>query len=338
MKKQIGVFVSVLILSLFTMVANGSLANTYPATVSAKGTITVATFDLSIDTNFTAIVPDTIAPGSHEATFHGAAFVSGRPIIVFTGVLNVSDSKFWVKFAVRKTDELPLVCVRCLYPANGTLKLDIQEIPPEQLEVTWFLMKGSITSYDGEQAFGGIMALARIGPMVTEWAQVHGIFTQQEERVNRSSIVFRLVNVSEINYTGEHFYINGWWNVYNVTVTHYDSEFNLSIKLIVDNGLGQLDANLVNKNFNLDIEDIKQVEGDIVFYHLTFRRLFEPGIPVSDSNNDWKVDMSDVARIAKAFGAMLGKPVYDFNLDINLDFAINMRDVATVAKDFGQEY
>jgi len=339
MKKQIGLLLSVLILGLFAMAADASLADTYRAMISAEGTITVATFDLSIETNFTAIVPDTIVPGSYEATFNGAAFVSGRPIIVFTGVLNVSDIKFWVKFAVEKTGELPFACVRgCLYRANGTLKIDIEEIPPEQLEVTWFLMKGSITSYGGVQVFGGIMALARIGPIATEWAQVHGLFTQQEEQVNCSSIVFRLANVSEIDYAGENFRINGFWNVYNVTVTHYDGEFNLNIKPIVENGLGQLDANLVNKNFTVNIEGIEQIEGDIVFYHLTFRRLFEPGIPVCDSNNDWKIDMSDIARVAKAFGAMLGRSAYNFNLDVNLDFAINMKDIATVARDFGQQY
>jgi hypothetical protein len=51
---------------------------------------------------------------------------------------------------------------------------------------------------------------------------------------------------------------------------------------------------------------------------------------------DGKVDMRDVAYVAKRFGATPGSPFWDPNADINGDGKIDMKDVAIVAKNFGQ--
>lgn len=347
MKKWIGLLLSLLILSLSTVTGNALLRNIYPAIISVEGTMTLEAeqpLTFPINTTFMAMVPNVVVPETHNATFHGKALVSGRPIIKFAGVFNVSDHSFWVKFAIEKPEGIEVDYG--MYSANGEVDLTIEEIPPEQLEVTWVLMRGLITSYGGEQAFGKIMVHVRIGPMMKQWANVHGTFTQQEpltasmseSNFSRSFYVFRLVNVSEINYDGKGLYINGLWNVYNVTVTHYDNEFNLNIKSIVENETGDLNVAFNEKAFTLDIEHMEQIDGVIVFYHLMFRRLFERGIPLGDFNGDWKVDIADIARVAKAYGAMLGRPAYDFNLDVNFDFSINIIDVATVAIEFGQEY
>jgi len=339
MKKLIGLMLSLLVLGLSTMAGNALHRNVYPATITAEGTMTLKPLNVTfpVKANFTSLVPNATAPGSYEATFHGRAIVFGGPIIKFDGVLNVSGNIFWVKFGIGKPEGVELN--PGLYRANGTLSLDVEEIPPEQLQVTWFLMKGRITSYGGEQAFGGIIAHARMRPLMEQWANVHGLFALQEPLGgNRSFHVFRLVNVSEIGYEGNGLSITGLWNVYNVTITHYDDEFNLNIKIIVENGSGRLDANLDQWNFTLGIDKMKQIDGVIIFYHLAFRKLFERGIPLGDFNSDGKVNMVDVGRVAKAYGAMLGRPQYDFDLDVNFNFAIDMRDVATVARDFGQEY
>jgi hypothetical protein len=251
-------------------------------------------------------------------------------------VLNVSGNIFWVKFGIEKPGgELN----PGIYGANGTLSLDIKEVPPEQLEVTWFLMKGRITSYGDNQAFGGIIANARMGPLMEQWANVHGLFALEEPTGgNKNFHAFRLVNVTEIGYEGKSLHITGFWNVYNITITHYDDEFNLNEKFIVKNGTGQLYANLDKWNFTLGIDELEEINGVIVFYHLAFRRLFERGIPLGDFNSDGKVNIVDIGRVAKAYKTMLGKPEYDFDLDVDFSFAIDIIDVATVARDFGQEY
>jgi hypothetical protein len=339
MKKFIGLMLSLLVLSLSIGIGNALYRHVYLATINAKGMITLKplNFTFSMEANFAALVPNATTPGLYDdATFCGRAVVYERPVIKFDGVLNVSGNIFWVKFGIDKTGgELN----PGIYGANGTLSLDIKEVPPEQLEVTWFLMKGRITSYGGKQAFGGIIAHARMGPLMEQWANVHGLFALEEPTGGNISFnAFRLVNVTEIGYEGNSFSITGFWNVYNVTITHYDNEFNLNIKITVENSTGQLDANLQG-SFTLDINELEQqIKGVIVFYHLAFRRVFERGIPLGDFNCDGKVNIVDIGRVAKAYRAMLGKPTYDFDLDVDFNFAIDILDVAAVARDFGQEY
>jgi hypothetical protein len=108
--------------------------------------------------------------------------------------------------------------------------------------------------------------------------------------------------------------------------------------VIVKQNDGHLTVNFREENFTLNIEDVTQIDGVMVFFHLAFRKLLERGIPLGDFNSDGKVDIIDIGRAAKAFGATLGKPQYDVDLDVNFNFAIDIIDVATVAKDFGQEY
>jgi hypothetical protein len=49
-----------------------------------------------------------------------------------------------------------------------------------------------------------------------------------------------------------------------------------------------------------------------------------------------RIDMKDVAYIAKRFGTDPSKPLWDPNADINGDGKADMKDIATVAKNFGK--
>jgi hypothetical protein len=49
-----------------------------------------------------------------------------------------------------------------------------------------------------------------------------------------------------------------------------------------------------------------------------------------------KVDMRDIAFIARAFGAKPGYPLWDPNADLNDDDKIDMKDIAVAAKNFGR--
>jgi hypothetical protein len=51
---------------------------------------------------------------------------------------------------------------------------------------------------------------------------------------------------------------------------------------------------------------------------------------------DGKVDMRDVARVARLFGVPSYSPKYEPNCDIIYDGKIDMKDVAAVAKNFGK--
>jgi hypothetical protein len=55
----------------------------------------------------------------------------------------------------------------------------------------------------------------------------------------------------------------------------------------------------------------------------------------ADINVDGKVDMKDIALVAKAFGTKAGDPRWNANADVVTDGIINMRDVGFVARNFG---
>jgi hypothetical protein len=59
---------------------------------------------------------------------------------------------------------------------------------------------------------------------------------------------------------------------------------------------------------------------------------------MSDFNGDSLVNIQDIANLGKAFGAKLGSPRYNFDLDANSDLTINILDVAAAAKEYGEEY
>jgi hypothetical protein len=63
-------------------------------------------------------------------------------------------------------------------------------------------------------------------------------------------------------------------------------------------------------------------------------RYCELGDPIGDVNLDGKVDMIDIATIARHYGAKLGEPNYSVGCDLNLDGKIDLRDLAAAAINF----
>lgn len=59
---------------------------------------------------------------------------------------------------------------------------------------------------------------------------------------------------------------------------------------------------------------------------------------VGDVNGDGKVDMRDIAVVARCFGSTPSSSNWNPNADINNDGTVNMRDIALVARNFGQHY
>ncbi len=57
-----------------------------------------------------------------------------------------------------------------------------------------------------------------------------------------------------------------------------------------------------------------------------------------DVNGDGKVDIKDIARVAKAFGSSAGSPNWDPLTDLSGDGKVDIRDIAQVAVHFGEEY
>jgi hypothetical protein len=71
-----------------------------------------------------------------------------------------------------------------------------------------------------------------------------------------------------------------------------------------------------------------------VYYQAIFDNMQSP--LVGDLNNDWKVDIRDIAIAAKAYGSYPGDPRWNPAADINGDNKVDIKDLATIAKNFGQ--
>jgi hypothetical protein len=328
--------------------AYAQFAKAFPAQITAAGTLTLnglgsKHYDLPVSTTFNAIVPEIISEGAYAAEFRGFASVSNRGPIKLDGLLQANGINFWVKFDVEKPTDPEIPVGR--FSADGQLQITISKITTPPPDVTWVLMKGRITEFGENDAFGSIIASAKIN----EWTRVQGAFTlrppaAEVAAVRNYSCSFYVVTLANATNTelnnGEYdLVIEGLWNVYNVTcsATVVDStevSITKSIEQIVEGASGTLKASFAPSMFTLQIEGLDLISGDVVFFHVMSGR----GIPRADFNGDRAVNILDIMRMAKAFRAQLGMPNYDFDLDVNSDFIINIKDITVAAQEFGQEY
>lgn len=333
----------------------------YPADIHVEGIITLEnvetefTTDLEVSEDFAALVPIYVNPGTYDAGFIGRAVASDESIkfkgLITLPALIVPQGKrgnFFVNFRVDKSNDFP----DGIYIAYGELEITISPIQPGEAKVIWVHMKGLVTSYGDKEAFGGIMAHARVADEEDDWARVHGFLTEQTPVTDTSAeytfsiLAFKLANTTEVelNNEGSDLQILGLWNVYEVNWTYYDNTWTRTITQILEGESGALKVNLENTGvFSLQISDLEPIEGNVLFYHIRYGGFMGPPLlPMArvnaDYNGDWKVNIIDITTMAKSYGASLGRPGYDFFLDVNFDYEINILDLASTATTFGQEY
>jgi len=154
----------------------------YPAHVTAKGNMTLTDdlepFNISIQANFTAMVPTQLTYGDYNASFSGEANVSNETI-KFRGTLTVEGYEFHASFTVPNTfSEIPLSEEEEEhepeeeYNVSGELEITITQISAVPKEKTWVKIRGDVNSYGGQPAFGWLKAHAKFG----EWARVNAFF------------------------------------------------------------------------------------------------------------------------------------------------------------------
>jgi hypothetical protein len=216
---------------------------------------------------------------------------------------------------------------------------------------TYVFMVGKVASYGPVPAFGLLKAFAKID----DWARVKAAWMTAPIPIvpgsPASPVVFsfftaHLVNASivKLDFTDKmnrthDFFVAGIWNVLNVTFVFKESTFFWISKPMIDHGPGILavDPDPVNGTpwtvFTLAIQDFLPVRGLVAFH-----KIKTVEIPEGDITLDSKVDIRDIAAVAKSYGTMPGRRGFDFQLDINFDFQIDIRDIASVARAYGTEY
>jgi hypothetical protein len=144
----------------------------------------------------------------------------------------------------------------------------------------------------------------------------------------------RLVNTTDIalNGTDYNLLVTGLCNVTKITVSVYVDENGnlLYVERVVEPYLPELaigEFKVFNnwRRFELNITGVPLISGMAVFYRIAYLE-----IKLFDLNDDGKVDIVDLVRVAKRYRFTPGLP-YDIGADVNADGQIDIGDLTTIA-------
>jgi len=210
---------------------------------------------------------------------------------------------------------------------------------------TWVKIAGCVDRYGDVPAYGWLNVFA----VVDEWAEGWSVFVvpppgprilvYPPPPIDYTIYVVKIVNASvvKLDYDGTDFYLSGFWQVGNVTNPSSIKDIaNLvrGVKVVT----GELNVTDSWSRFIITIEGLEAIRGNVTAYRIgEFQTPWEP-IPYFDINYDYKIDMKDIATIARSFGSCLGFDRYDFCADLNFDVKIDMKDIGKCCKFFGKAY
>lgn len=218
----------------------------------------------------------------------------------------------------------------------------------------WIQMRGFVEKWDDDPAFGWIgihVRMIDVNGTSRNWTRVHVTWSNGTDRVrlNCSDIpkenftlvhyAARLVNTEDVrlDYSGYDLYILGEWNVTKITVNIYVDEngkflyaertFEPYLPELAEGELRVISVGLMRwRRFELDIDGLPLLSGIVAGYRIAYVE-----IKLYDLNDDGKVDVRDLVRVAKKYSMVPGLFGYDHPADVNLDDQIDVGDLTTVA-------
>ena len=215
-----------------------------------------------------------------------------------------------------------------------------------EVDRTWARTKGIINQWGSTPVFGWIRADAYVGNIngtVHEWARAFAMWSDQPERLNCtdempenftfSFYLARLTNSTEIgiNVTGYDLFIAGNWTVMKVTTTINENEegectnTTETFEPVVADAYGELRIP-ANRTFELSISGIDTLSGRVLTMMIQHVE-----IEMFDTNDDGKIDIFDLVKVARGYKAVPGLKNYNFDEDFNGDCSIDIGDLTTIA-------
>jgi len=225
-----------------------------------------------------------------------------------------------------------------------------------QFEGTWVRMGGIITQWGSDPVFGWIGAHAGMvnkSGTYHEWARVHAIWSYDRPRLNCTKppldnftftvYAAKLNRTTDVafDYLDYDFYISGLWNVVKITTTItvvldetgqlISIDVHREFERIVTNGTGELRVFLYPLyRFELSIEGIDLLSGFVKVFYITHVE-----IKICDINDDGKVDLWDLVKVAKRYRAVPGLWTYVHEFDLNFNNEIDIGDLTSIAANIG---
>jgi hypothetical protein len=213
----------------------------------------------------------------------------------------------------------------------------------------WIRTRGHINDWGTDRAFGWINAHVRmidVNGTYREWAQVHAAWSTDLPHMNCSQMPTEnftfvhysarlVVNSSDVALNGTDFdlSITGLWNVTKITLSVYVDENGtlLYVERVIEPYLPELAAGELKvfnnwNRFELSITGMPSLSGFVIWTRMAYLE-----IKLFDMNNDGKVDIRELARIATRFRLTPGTFNYDHEADVNCDDVIDIGDLTTIA-------
>ena len=219
-------------------------------------------------------------------------------------------------------------------------------------QITSLVFFGLVNSYGEQYAWGWLHGCSKVG----EWAKVTAIFHPEQSMPGspltpglNESYSFYLVRltpnktaIAELNYSDGiityDFYTEGLWDIYNVTFTYFEDNCTKEILTVSENVTGKFYIFDGWTMFEIQIEGMDPITGNIVGYiicNVALPEGEEEG--VADVNLDGSVNVLDLIKVGRACGTAPGLIGYSLQLDVNQDLEVNVLDLIAVATNLGME-
>ena len=148
-------------------------------------------------------------------------------------------------------------------------------------------------------------------------------------------------NISQADFEENDYFLNGTWNVFNVTITQTliktgdlqsgytgDRHTETYTKKLATNASGALNVTDGTTTFLLSIEGIEDLTGVVGRARMAQMTFNQFKVNEDDTETVTRVDLKTLAR---NLGARPGWGAYDSNMDFNCNYKIDIADLSTVA-------
>jgi hypothetical protein len=216
---------------------------------------------------------------------------------------------------------------------------------------SWVRLNGIVETWGSQEVNGSLSVNARtvgFDEVVRQAAFVTAIWSnttnfRQRGNFSYSFYVARLVdaNVSALNFDDVDFFLNGTWNVFNVSISQtiiksgdlesgytIDRQTKTNIDPIATKAYGELNVTDNWTKFVLKINGVDELNG--VVSRARMNQMIFNKFKVSEDATD-KVSRVDLTVLARIYGARPGWGSYDSNMDFNCNYKIDIADLTTVA-------
>jgi hypothetical protein len=216
---------------------------------------------------------------------------------------------------------------------------------------SWIRLNGIVETWGSQEVNGSLSVNARTvgyNEEVRQAAFATAIWSnttnfRQGGNFSYSFYVARLIdaNVSVLNYEDVDFFMNGTWNVFNVTISQtiiksgdlesgytVDRQTKTAIDPIANKAYGELNVSGNWTKFVLSINGVDELNGVVTragMWQMAFNKF-----KVSEDGTD-KVSRIDLTVLSRIYGARPGWGSYDSNMDFNCNYKIDIADLSTVA-------